>query len=315
MRCLAVRALLGIGLVCIAGSSLAATVTFSFTGTVTFVDPAQIAFIGGPGVVSVGDKLQGTITYDFDSSGACIGESPPGTCIATSYGSDVPPGNMSYTVGSFHFTTPPGTSGFGEVVNNNGPSQLIGDSFVDGFTVGSGDVSLSAASTNVLLNSVLHVEDTTRTVFSDTSLPHLIDLTAFDLGRLNLFRISGGLGGYVFQASIDTLAGLPVVNDLVTLDSVETSSAGSPVSQFAIVARFTNTSSTPLPRPVFKVTEISGNTLLNGGPGGVGFVLTPNVGPDFVLSPGESFEVEFLIALHVHKRFSFFVDLVAEAEP
>jgi hypothetical protein len=60
------------------------------------------------------------------------------------------------------------------------------------------------------------------------------------------------------------------------------------------------------------VTEISGNTLLNGGPVGVGFVLTPNVGQDFVLSPNESFEIEFLIALHVHKRFRFFVDLVAE---
>jgi hypothetical protein len=63
------------------------------------------------------------------------------------------------------------------------------------------------------------------------------------------------------------------------------------------------------------VTEISGNTLLNGGPGGIGFVLTPDVGSDHVLSPGESFDVEFVIALHVHKRFRFFVDLVAEAGP
>jgi hypothetical protein len=259
MRCLAVRTLLGAGLVWIASASLAETVTFSFTGTVTFVDPAQVAFIGGPGVVSVGDKLQGTVTYDLDSSGACIGESPPGTCIATSYGSNVPPGNMSYEVGSFTFATPPGTVDFGEIVENGAPSQLIGDSFVDDFTVGSGDVSVSSNSGNVLLNSVLHVEDTTRMVFSATSLPHSIDLTAFDLGRLDLTRVSGGLAFYVFQASIDTLAGLPIVNDLVTLDSVRTtSSAGSPAfpgGQFAIVAHFTNTSSTPLRRLVFEVTE------------------------------------------------------------
>jgi len=52
-----------------------------------------------------------------------------------------------------------------------------------------------------------------------------------------------------------------------------------------------------------------------GGPGGVGFVLTSNVGPDFILSPGESFEIEFLISLQAHERFRFFVDLVAEPEP
>ena len=54
-------ALLGVAALVVAGRLTANTVTFSFTGTVSFVDPARVGAIGRPGIVSVGEKLRGTV--------------------------------------------------------------------------------------------------------------------------------------------------------------------------------------------------------------------------------------------------------------
>jgi hypothetical protein len=115
---------------------------------------------------------------------------------------------------------------------------------------------------------------------------------------------------YIFEAPV-------LVNLLVTLNSVTTSFDPTPVpfgpaGTFSIEADFTGTSSTPIIAPFFRVAQLSdGNLLLNadGGPGGVGAILTPDVGADGVLSPGESFTTKFDIGLQKKVPFTFLVDL------
>jgi hypothetical protein len=298
------------------GRVRADTVTFQFTGTVTGVDPAGIEAIGGTDVVAVGDKVTGTATYDLDSPGTAGG-------TVMFYGSPVPPGNMTYSVGGFSFTTGPGTEGFGVVVGNATPSNLQGGDSVDAFVVGSGDVQVVGGDPSpAIIQSVLRLEDTTQSVFNDTSLPASLNLSAFDLGNLEVFEIEGMVAFRVFQASIDTIAGLPIVNDLVTLGPVTTSfnpaviPGFAPAGTFHIEASFTNTSSTPIQHPIIRVTELSGgNTLINGLAGGSGFVLIPDAGPDGMLSPNESFTADFLIGLQFRKPFIFEVDLVGSPSP
>ena len=132
----------------------------------------------------------------------------------------------------------------------------------------------------------------------------------------------GDFDGFVARLTPD-LTGRVVVNDLVTLSSLATSFDptpvdGAPAGTFTITATFTNTSSTVIHDPIFLVTQLSGgNQLLNadGGPGGVGALLTPNVGADGILSPDESFTTAFGIGLQVHAFFTFFVDLLGVPEP
>src|SRR5262249_22347690 len=114
-----------------------------------------------------------------------------------------------------------------------------------------------------------------------------------------------------------------VVNNLVTLNSVTTSFNPTPVHSgpagtFTIVASFTNTSAKQIGADLFVVTELTnGNSLLNadGGPGGVGAKLTPDVGADGVLSPGESFRAKFEIGLQARAHFTFLVDLLGVPGP
>jgi hypothetical protein len=114
-----------------------------------------------------------------------------------------------------------------------------------------------------------------------------------------------------------------VVNGMVTQAPLITSfdptpAPGGPAGTFTIRATFTNTSSASIGNPFFQVQELSGgNLLLNAdfGAGGVGATLTPNVGPDGALSPGEFMTVNFVIGLQERRRFTFFVDLLGVPSP
>jgi hypothetical protein len=111
----------------------------------------------------------------------------------------------------------------------------------------------------------------------------------------------------------------PIVSNLVALTSLSTHPfEPDPTAGLTVRASFVNTSSTPIHTPVFVVTELSnGNVLFNSDPGygEVGSVLSPFVGGDRVLSPGESFDVEFDILFAERKPFTFFVDLLVVAVP
>jgi len=115
------------------------------------------------------------------------------------------------------------------------------------------------------------------------------------------------------------------VNDMVALaPELDTSFnpdpfANAPAGTFTITATFNNkSSSSHILNPFFKVVELSGGNLLlnaDGGLGGVGATLTPDVGDDGILSPGESFTVDFVIGLQTRNRFKFFVDLLGVPSP
>ena len=112
----------------------------------------------------------------------------------------------------------------------------------------------------------------------------------------------------------------PIVNDLMTLaPELRTSFDAAPVPHgpagtFTITATFTNTSNTPLRTLFFGVGQLTGGHLVlnaDGGPGGVGATVTPEVAGD-VLAPGASVTGEFVIGLQDTERFRFFIDLLGE---
>jgi len=116
-----------------------------------------------------------------------------------------------------------------------------------------------------------------------------------------------------------------IVNGLVLEDSNQrgfsckpkSSDSDFPFGTCILRATFENTSSRSIAVPFFEVVELTnGNMLLNGdltptgNHGGVGTRLTPDVGNDSVLSPGELFSVTFVIGLNSPDRFTFQVDLL-----
>lgn len=115
-----------------------------------------------------------------------------------------------------------------------------------------------------------------------------------------------------------------LVNDRLSLASSATSHTTasalphSPAGVFIITAGFRNTSPTAIRKPFFEVVELSGGNVLinaNNGPGGVGATLTPDVGADEVLLPGETMPVRFQIGLQTRNMFWFFVDVKGESSP
>ena len=83
---------------------------------------------------------------------------------------------------------------------------------------------------------------------------------------------------------------------------------------------FTSLPPSPIPatprsaNPFFEVIELTGgNVLMNadGGPGGTGATLSPDVG-DGILSPGEPTTVAFVIGLETRAVFRFFVSVKGE---
>ena len=112
-----------------------------------------------------------------------------------------------------------------------------------------------------------------------------------------------------------------IVNDLVSLPSSPVTSLSTiptpngPAGTSFITATFTNASTIPVRKPFFQVVELSGgNVLINAdlGPGGVGAILTPDVGSDRILAPSESVTAEFRIGLQTLNPFTFLVDVMGE---
>ena len=101
----------------------------------------------------------------------------------------------------------------------------------------------------------------------------------------------------------------------------QTAQPNAPSGVYTITAVFQNKNDSPAVENLFfeVVTLTNGNLLLNadGGPGGVGAQLSipaTDLGPDGVLSPGESFTVAFVIGLQQLSAFDFFVNAFGQID-
>ncbi|MCB0212138.1 MAG: ExeM/NucH family extracellular endonuclease, partial [Anaerolineae bacterium] len=124
----------------------------------------------------------------------------------------------------------------------------------------------------------------------------------------------------IIGLSLDGLEPVLVNNNLSNTSSSAsynpTPVANAPAGVYTISATFQNISAATIRSVYFEVTTLSGGNLLlnaDGGPGGVGSTLsvpldTAGEDGDLVLSPGESFTVDFEIGLKKRQGFSFFVD-------
>jgi hypothetical protein len=178
----------------------AETILFSFTGTVTSVNPEAIGAIGGTDVVDVGDTIAGSFVYDLDTPGTVGGTGPGGVVIRMDYPSPVPPGRLTYSVGGLTVTTEPGTEFFVVIVGNSVPSDVSDIEIVDTFIVG------AASSAPTTLESVFRLEDTTQSVFSDTDLPTKLRAKDFDVRQFEVYSINAqGFANLMFVTSIDRI--------------------------------------------------------------------------------------------------------------
>jgi streptogramin lyase len=132
-----------------------------------------------------------------------------------------------------------------------------------------------------------------------------------------------GRGSKIGRITTGPAIGPGIVNGLVAMSPLHTSFSptsvsGGPAGTLTITATFKNTSSSSIHNPYFKVSQLSGGNLLlyaDGGPGGLGATLSPDVGADRMLAPGESFTTRFVIGLQHRSSFNFFVDFWGEADP
>jgi hypothetical protein len=146
--------------------------------------------------------------------------------------------------------------------------------------------------------------------------------TSQDFPTVNPIQPEFGGGLSAGDAFVAKIAPAVIVNDLVELEQdppptsfSDTPAPNAPAGTFTLTATFTNTSSETLADPLFAVIELTGGNLLlnaDGGPGGLGNRLTPNVGPDGAWTPGETVEVAFEIGLQAKNPFRFLVNLLVE---
>jgi hypothetical protein len=150
------------------------------------------------------------------------------------------------------------------------------------------------------------------------ALGQFVTATATGVNKRNFFLSNTSEFSLCRQvAALQDVDGLVSLAPLTTTFNA-TPAVGGPAGTFLIKATFTNTSSTAIDRPVFQVKELSGGNLLlnaDGGPGGVGARLTPNVGADNVLSPGETLITEFIVGLQRRTSFTFLVTLLGVTDP
>jgi YVTN family beta-propeller protein len=153
----------------------------------------------------------------------------------------------------------------------------------------------------VTLGDVEFVDDASRAYITDANAVHVFDAST----RTVIATIPGTRGG-----DIEIRPPTPVINQLVEVSVTQTSCCVG--EKFVITGVLTNTSAVAIPAPFFQVTTLTeGNLLANAdyAPGGVGATLTPDVGDDGVLSPGESRTVMFVIDLNTGNPFHFLVDI------
>jgi hypothetical protein len=149
------------------------------------------------------------------------------------------------------------------------------------------------------------------------------------VGRRDLVRIDPVTGSDTQLVVVNfrdaAVVRSPLVNGFVSLslDGTDLDPMGgprAPAGTFRITATFL--ASAPIRSPFFRVQELSGGNLLVNGDrppvvaalSGKGARLTPGVGPDGVLMPGDSVTVEFDIGLQTRQPFSFFVNVFGESE-
>jgi hypothetical protein len=211
---------------------------------------------------------------------------------------------------------------------------------------------LLAAVVSPTISALVRVDSTTgvRTVVSDLLDPHggwpigsVADLDIEDFGTVLIaavspavvFRVDRTTGvrtilsnpadptqGVGLAVSNLAIVPTPIVNDLISLSSSVTSfdstpQPNAPAGTFVVATTFTNTSATEIGRPFLRVMELSGaNLLLNAeaGPAGVGARVIADVGPEGILSPGESFTVEFVVGLQTRDAFRFFINVLGVPE-
>jgi len=164
--------------------------------------------------IAVGDSIMGTFSYDTSNATA---DGFPGNPNQGSYGFDVPPSSMSYTVGGYNYVAedkqlggffpfPTNPESVVSVINDIGGRDIL--SVSSAATIGTTDVE-----TNIRLF------DFTENVFSDDSLPTAFSGQDFDLSfiatcsqcsRLTFSRVQDNFGFTDFRAQLDTLNAVPI---------------------------------------------------------------------------------------------------------
>ena len=156
----------------------AATITLTFTGTVTSIDPSLAS------VYAVGDAMSGSLSYDSTAS-----DNDPDTAFGSYDGAT----NLSFDVEGDVASAP---LGFVEISNDLDTPGF--DSFRAAVVCEAGTVCNAPAPAGASPNSwELVLFDSTASVFSDDSLPTSLSLGGFDDAFVALIFSGDEVGGIV----------------------------------------------------------------------------------------------------------------------
>jgi len=222
------------------------------------------------------------------------------------------------------------------------------------FTIGNtGPDDVAIVSVDAPLNDAFSAPTLTAPAGFLASYDPIVGFVDF-LEDINLFAVGSIVNGFTFNSSsgpasgyFDTFEALTINGDKITgnvtlisevpvvINSSVTfvplsatfkttsDTSGCPagfVGKFSFDARLKNISNSQLHSLLVKVKTLTNNNLLqnaDGGPGGVGSVLTvpqKNGYSDGTLSKNEFVNVPFIICLKQKTKFSFFVDVLGIAE-
>lgn len=145
-----------------------------------------------------------------------------------------------------------------------------------------------------------------------------VELSGNLFNRIAVFDLAGNFSFFDIEPQVVVNGLIDLIEETISTSYDSTPVPDGPAGTFTIIAKFENISGLTISKPFFQVTQLTGgNKLLNadGSAKGVGATMTPPGSESFPFNPGSVGTFQFEIGLQKREKFSFFVNMLGQANP